>query len=303
MDPQKATDAACRFLKKLYGIYGDWNLALAAYNAGPGTINRAIERSGNQRSYWAIRSSLPSETQGYVPTFIAAAYLMTFHAEHNLMPAPAKIHNAQLDTMCLKRGLHMSTIAKALDWELQQIKDLNPIYKTEFIPASIKKRCVTGPLDKITLLVGAEDSLYLLENPSQAVNPFTQDTTMQLDSAGTGSDSLSANYAFHKVKTGETLKSIALKYSVSADELMEWNALQTTNIYVGQRLTLKKINTVKQTPITPVQIPKPKKYYTVKSGDTLSRIATKNNLTLAQLKKLNPGVGNMIRVGDRIRVK
>lgn len=303
MDPQKATDAACRFLKKLYGIYGDWNLALAAYNAGPGTINRAIERSGNQRSYWAIRSSLPSETQGYVPTFIAAAYLMTFHAEHNLMPAAAKIHNAQLDTMCLKRGLHMSTIAKALDWELQQIKDLNPIYKTEFIPASIKKRCVTGPLDKITLLVGVEDSLYLLENPSQAVNPFTQDTTMQLDSAGTGSDSLSANYAFHKVKTGETLKSISLKYSVSTDELMEWNALQTTNVYVGQRLTLKKINTVKQTPITPVQIPKPKKYYTVKSGDTLSRIATKNNLTLAQLKKLNPGVGNMIRVGDRIRVK
>jgi LysM repeat protein len=84
---------------------------------------------------------------------------------------------------------------------------------------------------------------------------------------------------------------------------MEWNALQTTNVYVGQRLTLKKINTVKQTPITPVQVPKPKKYYTVKAGDTLSRIATKNNLTLAQLKKLNPGVGNMIRVGDRIRVK
>jgi len=152
-------------------------------------------------------------------------------------------------------------------------------------------------------LVGVEDSLYLLENPSQAVNPFTQDTTMQLDSAGTGSDSLSANYAFHKVKTGETLKSISLKYSVSTDELMEWNALQTTNVYVGQRLTLKKINTVKQTPITPVQVPKPKKYYTVKAGDTLSRIATKNNLTLAQLKKLNPGVGNMIRVGDRIRVK
>ena len=303
MDPQKATDAACRFLKKLYGIYGDWNLALAAYNAGPGTINRAIERSGNQRSYWAIRSSLPSETQGYVPTFIAAAYLMTFHAQHNLMPAPAKIHNAQLDTMCLKRGLHMSTIAKALDWELQQIKDLNPIYKTEFIPASIKKRCVTGPLDKITLLVGVEDSLYLLENPSQVINSFSQDTTLRYDSTGTVADSASVNYAFHKVKTGETLKSISLKYSVSTDELMEWNALQTTNVYVGQRLTLKKINTVKQTPITPVQVPKPKKYYTVKAGDTLSKIAVRYGLSLAQLKKLNPGAGNMIRVGERIRVK
>jgi LysM repeat protein len=116
-------------------------------------------------------------------------------------------------------------------------------------------------------------------------------------------DSLSAQYAYHKVKTGETLKSIALKYSVSIDQIMEWNALQTSNVYVGQRLTLKQINTIKQAPIQPVPVVKPKKYYTVKAGDTLSRIATKNNLTLAQLKKLNPGVGNMIRVGDRIRVK
>lgn len=302
MDPHKATDAACRFLKKLYGIYGDWNLALAAYNAGPGTINRAIERSGNQRSYWAIRPSLPAETQGYVPTFIAAAYLMTYHAEHNLMPAPAKIHNAQLDTMCLKRGLHMKTIAQGLAWDLQQIKELNPIYKTDYIPPSIKKRCVTGPMDKITLLVGLEDSLFLLENPSQLINPFTPDTSSMQDSTGL-LDSLSAQYAYHKVKTGETLKSIALKYSVSIDQIMEWNALQTSNVYVGQRLTLKQINTIKQAPIQPVPVVKPKKYYTVKAGDTLSRIATKNNLTLAQLKKLNPGVGNMIRVGDRIRVK
>lgn len=301
MDPEKATDAACRFLKKLYGIYGDWNLALAAYNAGPGTINRAIERSGNQRSYWAIRSYLPSETQGYVPTFIAAAYLMTYHAEHNLMPAPAKLHNAQLDTMCLKRGLHMKTISEALSWELAQIKELNPIYKTEFIPVSIKHRCVTGPLDKITLLVGVEDSLYFIENPNARINPFTEDTTDLNDSTGLVNDSLALNYTYHKVKTGETLKSIATKYSVSTDEILEWNALQTSNVYVGQRLTLKKTNTQKATPITPT--PKPKKYYAVKSGDTLSRIASKHNITLAQLKKLNPGVGNVIRVGDKIRIK
>lgn len=303
MDPLKATDAACRFLKKLYGIYGDWNLALAAYNAGPGTINRAIERSGNQRSYWAIRPSLPTETQGYVPTFIAAAYLMTYHAEHNLMPAPVTLHNAQLDTMCLKRGLHMKTIAQALDWELEQIQSLNPIYKTDYIPPSIKQRCITGPLDKITLLVGIEDSLYLLENPTAVVNPFTQDTTSSLDSLQQGGgDSLSNNYVYYKIKAGETLKSIAQKFSITTEQLMEWNALQTANVYVGQRLTIKQTNTVK--PVTPpAPAPKPKKYYTVKAGDTLSRIATKNNLTLAQLKKLNPGVGNVIRVGDRIRIK
>jgi membrane-bound lytic murein transglycosylase D len=298
MDPLKATDAACRFLKKLYGIYGDWNLALAAYNAGPGTINRAIERSGNKRTYWEIRSSLPQETQGYVPTFIAAAYLMIYHAEHNLMPAPAKLHNAQLDTMCLKRGLHMSTISKALDWDLQQIKELNPIYKTEYIPASIKKRCVTGPLDKITLLVGIEDSLYKIENPSVDPKPLPIDTTQ---TNGDGLDSLNSQLMYHEVVAGETLKSIAQKYSISTDEILVWNNLQNTTLFIGQKLSIKKTNTVQPKPVTPA--PKPKKYYTVKTGDTLSRIATKNNLTLAQLKKLNPGVGNVIRVGDKIRIK
>lgn len=298
MDPLKATDAACRFLKKLYGIYGDWNLALAAYNAGPGTINRAIERSGNKRTYWEIRSSLPQETQGYVPTFIAAAYLMIYHAEHNLMPAPAKLHNAQLDTMCLKKGLHMSTISKALDWDLQQIKELNPIYKTEYIPASIKKRCVTGPLDKITLLVGIEDSLYKIENPSVDPKPLPIDTTQTNDD---GLDSLNSQLMYHEVVAGETLKSIAQKFSISTDEILVWNNLQNTTLFIGQKLSIKKTNTVQPKPVTPA--PKPKKYYTVKTGDTLSRIATKNNLTLAQLKKLNPGVGNVIRVGDKIRIK
>jgi membrane-bound lytic murein transglycosylase D len=227
---------------------------------------------------------------------------MTYHAEHNLMPAPAKIHNAQLDTMCLKRGLHMKTIANALDWNLQQIKDLNPIYKTEYIPPSIKKRCVTGPLDKILLLVGSEDSLYFIENPTQSINPFTPDTSA-LEVQASLPDSSSGQYGFHKVKAGESLTTIAQKYRVSTDQLMEWNALQTSNVYVGQRLTLKEINTITPAPVNPAKPVTPKKYYTVKAGDTLSKIAVRYGLSLAQLKKLNPGAGNMIRVGDRIRVK
>jgi membrane-bound lytic murein transglycosylase D len=306
MDPIKATDAACRFLKKLYGIYGDWNLALAAYNAGPGTINKAIQRSGNQKSYWAIRSSLPTETQGYVPTFIAAAYLLTYHAEHNLMPAAAKIHNAQLDTMCLKRGLSMKTISMGLDWEIEEIKTLNPIYKTEYIPASIKNRCVTGPLEKITLLVGMEDSLYALEHPSLTLPPI--ETNVLEDSLANEPlhpDSLSLQYIYHKVKSGETLKSISTKYSITTEEIMEWNALQTSNIYVGQRLTLKKTHTVKAEVVAVVKpVVKPKKYYVVKAGDTLSQIAARQHVSLAQLKKLNPAAARgVIHPGDRLRIK
>ncbi|MFM7663055.1 MAG: transglycosylase SLT domain-containing protein [Bacteroidota bacterium] len=301
MDPIKATDAACRFLKKLYGIYGDWNLALAAYNAGPGTINRALQRSGNQRSYWAIRPYLPSETQGYVPTFIAAAYLMTYHQEHNLMPAPAKIHNAQLDTMCLKRGLSMKTISTHLNWDLQEIKDLNPIYKTEFIPASEKQRCVTGPLDRILLLVAMEDSLFKLDNP----------TALQ-ETAGNGSrldtnplyaeDSIVGAEVFHKVKPSETLQSIAQKYKVTTEQILEWNALQTESLYEGQRLVLKKINTVQPVVVenpTPKPAPKPKKYHTVRSGESLGKIAAKYHLSLAQLKKLNQAKGILSKWGTR----
>lgn len=304
MDPVKATDAACRYLRQLYGIYGDWNLALAAYNAGPGTVNRAIQRSGNQKTYWAVRSSLPSETQGYVPTFIATAYLLTYFDEHNVSPAPAKIHNAQLDTMCLKKGLNMQTISKIVDWDLEEIKTLNPVYKTQFIPASIKNRCVTGPLDKITLLVSLEDSIYKLEHPTfetpiiQNVSPDSLlDSTLAIDSVSFG-------FIYHKVKTGETMKTIATKHNVSQEEIMEWNALQTSNVYVGQRLTLKKTNTVKPLPAPPTTNQAVKKYYTVKRGDTLTQIAARHRLTLAQLKKMNPGCDKVtLRPGQRLRVK
>lgn len=308
MDPDKATDAACRFLKKLYGIYGDWNLALAAYNAGPGNVNKAIVRSGNKKTYWEVRPYLPSETQGYVPNFIAAAYLLTYHAEHNIIPMDAKIHNAQLDTMCLKQGVHMETIAQLLEWDLNEIKELNPIYKTEFIPKSEKGRCITGPLEKINSLVGLEDTIYSLENDKfhrlntpLVVAPDAIDSLVKVDSLTM--DSVNVNFQYHKVKAGDNIKTIAQNYGVTIDKLMEWNGLRTTNIYIGQRLTIKKKRTaVVNTPVkNPVVT---KKYHAVKKGETFSKIAQKYSLSQDQLKRLNPGIKvNSITVGQRIRVK
>lgn len=297
MDPEKATDAACRYLKQLYGIYGDWNLALAAYNAGPGNLNNAIRRSGGKTTYWEVRPYLPSETQGYVPNFIAATYMMTYHAEYNIIPMDAKIHNAQLDTMCVKSGVHMQTIAKLIDWELNDIQSLNPVYKTTYIPKMTPARCITGPLDKIGLLVSFEDSLYQLEeatyNPKPVIN--TPVVTLRTNTPPT------SNLLYHKVKTGENLRQIALRYSVSTEQLMEWNALRTTNIYVGQKLTIYTNQAVVQ-PLPPP--PPAKKYYTVRAGDTFGRIAQRNNLTQAQLQRLNPGITiNRINVGQRIRIK
>ena len=310
MDPDKATDAACRYLKQLYGIYGDWNLALAAYNAGPGNVNKAIRRSGDKKTYWEVRPFLPTETQGYVPNFIAAAYLMTYHAEHNIIPMESKIHNAQLDTMCLKNSVHMNTIEQLAIWDLEEIKTLNPVYKSTYIPKTKPARCITGPMEKITLLVSMEDSLYILEKSIYdpvivAPSPIEgSNDTIQVNVSLPLQDTLinKENLKYHKVLSGENLKNISLKYNVSIEQLMEWNALRTTNIYIGQKLKLYSLEKV--IVAVPV-VPKPvKKYYEVKSGDSFSRVAQKHNLTQGQLQNLNPGINiNRITVGQRLRIK
>lgn len=307
MDPVLATDAACRYLKQLYGIYGDWNMALAAYNAGPGNVNKAIRRSGNKTTYWEVRPFLPAETQGYVPNFIAAAYLLTYHAEHNIIPMDVKIHYAQLDTMCLSGGVHMSTISRLINWTEEDIKTLNPIYKTNYIPYTKPNQCISGPLEKIGLLVSLEDSLYALEkaiySPQHGgTKPIIIDPALE-DSSGVAD--INASYIYHKVKSGETMGTIATKYNISVEQIMEWNALRTTNIYIGQRLKLITASGgVNQ--ITPVK-PAPqvtKKYYSVRSGDTFSKIAQRHGLTQSQLSRLNPGMNiNRLSVGQRIRVK
>jgi membrane-bound lytic murein transglycosylase D len=234
----------------------------------------------------------------------------------------AKIHNAQLDTMCVKSGVHMQTISKLIDWDLTEIQSLNPVYKTTYIPKMTPARCVTGPLEKIGLLVSFEDSLYNLEeaiyNPKPIViAPVVTNDSLPKDSLGINTqpaDTLqpptqpTANLLYHKVKSGENMRQIALRYNVSIEQVMEWNGLSTTNIYVGQKLTIYTNQAQAVTTPTPVPTPTPappvKKYYTVKAGDTFGKIAQRNNLTQAQLQRLNPGVRvNSIDIGQRIRIK
>lgn len=342
MDPAKSTDAACRYLKKLHNIYGDWNLALAAYNAGPGNVNKAIKRSGGKRTYWEIRPFLPRETQGYVPNFIAASYLMTYHAEHNLLPVEPKIHYYQLDTICLRSGIHMQTIEKLVAWSIEDIQALNPVYKTSYIPSSTPNQCITGPLEKIGLLVSVEDSLYVLEqriygtggrpyNPNESAvketnNQLIVSNPTPIDIPKTKVIT-TVNYTYHKVKQGESLGSISAHYSVAIQELMDWNDLTSSRITVGQLLKIQlkvtkeveneeyleavqdSIKNAQGTPVIQKPTPTPtatvqKKYYTIRSGDTFSRIASKYGITMTQLQKLNPGVSpSRIRAGQQIRVK
>jgi len=348
MDPEKATDAACRFLKQLYDIYGDWNLALAAYNAGPGTVNKAIRRSGNKKTYWEVRPYLPTETQGYVPGFIAATYYMNYYNEHNIKPAEVKTNFYTLDTLCLPKAVHMATISKLMDWNLEEIKELNPIYKTAYVPKSSPASCIYGPSDIISKLVGLEDSLYALEE--SIYFPKKPEPIPVVDSTKINDSTIAAKVSEikHSVKAGETVKTISTKYGVSVEEIMTWNELSTAILSVGQELKIKQSNNQKQTitnqpsnntnnsttnstnqnpktntnsntTITPPKnnnqttvvnkppVKKPvetKKYHTVKKGDTFTRIAANNGLTIPQLKSLNPGVNaGTIHVGQKLRIK
>ena len=295
MDPELATDAACRMLKKLYGMYGDWNLSLAAYNAGPGNVNKAIRRSGNKKTYWEVRPFLPRETQGYVPNFIAAAYLMTYHAEHNIIPMEAKVHNIELDTICFTKGLHMNTIAQLLSWDVDSIKEFNPVFKSDYMPKEDhKKRCFTAPFHHITTLAGLEDSLYYLED-SLYNRSTTQNTNQQ--------EEISSNSTYYTVKSGDNLKDIASQYNVTVDDLLTWNGLNSTVINVGQRLKIKGSSSQTSTTSTTTS-QSSKKYHTVRSGDTLGGIAQRYNTTVSTLQRLNPRVNpRRMQIGQKIRVR
>jgi membrane-bound lytic murein transglycosylase D len=316
MDPDMATEAACQYLAKLYGIYNDWNLALAAYNAGPGNVNKAIRRSGNKLTYWEVRPFLPKETQGYVPNFIAAAYLLTYHAEHNIVPMEANVRYHQLDTMCLKKGVHMESVASLLKLELEEIQTLNPIYKTTYIPKSTTPQCITLPLTLVGELVTLEDSLYALEfnryvrgtspvTPNTQVDPVVNNT--QNPQENNTQNPTNTNFQYHKVSAGETMGTIASRYGMTIADLQQLNGLRSTTIYVGQRLKVSAGTggtTVVNTPNNPTPPPVEKKYYSVRSGDTFSRIAQSHRMTISQLRRLNPGINiERLSVGQRIRVK
>jgi membrane-bound lytic murein transglycosylase D len=335
MDPFKSTDAACRYLKKLHGTYNDWNLALAAYNAGPGNVNKAIRRSGGKLTYWEIRPFLPKETQGYVPNFIAATYLLTYHAEHNIKPAPAKIHFHQLDTICFSQGVHMSTISQLVDWNVEDIKTLNPVYKATYIPFSSPAQCISGPLQKIGKLVSLSDSLYALEdfnyNPSKSVTPTLSDDSVQEneasnDSASQASETVVTKYVYHKVRKGETLYKIATRYGTTTGEISRLNGLRKGYITVGKSLKIPQKVTVSAKVITPIakdanvesstseeaalQMVKSTVaydsavsiYHVVQRNESLKVIAEKYKVTVEEIRQWNGLKDNWINIGQRIKI-
>ena len=158
-DPVRSSYAAARYLRDLYRIFGDWNLVIAAYNCGPGNINKAIHRSGGDKDYWRLYPYLPAETRGYVPAFIAANYAMTYYCEHGICPMSTKLP-LQTDTVVVNRDVHLEQIAKVLDLDIEMLRSLNPQYRRDIVPGNTKKYAIRLPMADTGRFIDMQDSIY-----------------------------------------------------------------------------------------------------------------------------------------------
>ena len=239
-DPIKATWAAARYLKDMYDIYKDWNLVIAAYNCGPGTINKAIRRSGGKTDYWEIYNYLPKETRGYVPAFIAANYVMTYYCKHNICPMETDIPEAT-DTVQVSRNLHFEQISDLCGISLDQIKSLNPQFKKSIIPGESKPQTLRLPINYISAFIDKQDTIYthrsneLFKNRRVVAVSNTRPTARSSKSSTT-----TGNVTYYKIRKGDNLGSIARKYGVTVNQLKSWNGLRSTRISAGKRLKIYK---------------------------------------------------------------
>ncbi len=233
-DPVASTRAACRYLDFLYRMYGDWTLALAAYNCGPGNMNRALKRAGaDAKSFWDVYPYLPDETRGYVPSFIAVTYAYAYHKQHGI-EIPEYSLPIAVDTVSVRRLVHLEQVATTLDIPIETLRALNPQYIKDIVPALDNPYPIVLPQHHTTNYIGraeeihVKDSLYLAEY----LNPANIDATRRI---------LTSSGTVHRVKSGETLGHIAGKYGVKISDIVRWNNIKNPNrLSLGQRLEINK---------------------------------------------------------------
>lgn len=307
-DPYKATVAAAEYLKNLYDMFGDWQMVLAAYNAGPGAISKAIRRSGGKKTYWEIRPYLPRETQGYVPAFIAANYVMNYCAEHNLYPAkPIKTY-FEVDTVIVKEQMTFDEISQALNVSTDELLYFNPQYRKNIIPSGGHSLCL--PKEKIALFLGNEQNIYANIAEKRKENGIGLITEVKKT---------------HTVRQGENLSAIARKYGVTIADLKTWNIIsrrrgaypgRKLTVYVREQKTVTPVNaqvSTNDSSIAANKVTEKKQlaentvaksgyiYYKVRNGDSYYSISRKFNVNMNSLKELNNS--SDLHPGKLIKVK
>ena len=277
-DPIKSTIAACEYFVFLHKMFNDWELVLAAYNGGPGYISRAMRKTG-KKDYWSIRPFLRQETQNYIPKFIAINYIMQYAPEHNISPTPFTLNLATTDTVSIIQTIKFKVLSNILDIPMKTLNQLNPIYKKELVPVAMgEKKILRMPREKISLFLSNMDTIYKISMLDQ--KPFIEQDESVI----------------HVVKSGEYLGKIASKYNTTINKLMIWNNLSKTNLKIGQKLVVYKLD-------IPKKSLKKSSNYIVKPGDTLWGIAQLfQGISVVDIKKLNNITSNTLKPGTTIKI-
>jgi membrane-bound lytic murein transglycosylase D len=236
-DPLKATDAAVRYLKDLYNIYQDWHLVIAAYNCGPGNVNKAIKRSGDAKDYWKIYYKLPKETRGYVPAFIAANYVMNFYQSHNILPKSPDFPIIT-DTLMINDYLHFNQISEIIGIPIEQIRSLNPQYRRDIVPASKEKSySLVLPQDQISAYL--ENEAVIHDHRRAEFFPNNQIINPQNNFANhSPSDIKGRDKVIYTVKSGDNIGQISAWFRVRSSDLKYWNSIQKNFLKAGQKLSI-----------------------------------------------------------------
>ena len=298
-DPIKSTTTAAVYLSKLYEIFGDWDLALAAYNSGPGNVSKAIRRSGGYENYWNIRHNLPRETAGYVPAFLATMYIFEYAKEHGFISGKPMFHGFETDTIRVKQMITLDQVSEATQIPIEALQFLNPSYKLDIIPVIENKNYYLRlPRTSIGTFVTNESTIYAAAKAELEAREKPLPQFFKAESKVT-----------YRVKSGDNLGFIARKYRVRVSDIKRWNGLRSNNIRIGQRLTIYPRNPVVSQETSPSKTDTKtttsggQKIYTVKSGDSLWSISQKfPGVSVQNIRDWNDISGNNLKPGMTLKV-
>ncbi|SEC36320.1 membrane-bound lytic murein transglycosylase D [Tenacibaculum sp. MAR_2009_124] len=298
-DPVKSTVAACKYLSQLYKIFGDWDLALAAYNSGPGNVSKAIKRSGGYKNYWNIRPFLPRETAAYVPAFYATMYIFEYAEKHDLYPESPDVFHFETDTIRVKRTISFEQISQKVNVDEEVLTFLNPEYKLNTIPyVEGRNYAVRLPKKRIIDFLDKEKEIYEMAKEDEEKGEKPLPKYFEMDQR-----------IVYRVKSGDYLGKIANKFGVRVRDIKRWNGMRTHNLKIGQRLSIhpKRLAIPKSVSKKKKKKALPKgnhEVYTVQQGDSLWSISKKfSPVSIEQLREWNDFWGKKsLKPGMKLKI-
>jgi membrane-bound lytic murein transglycosylase D len=305
MDPELSTEAAAKYLKALYRMFNDWEVALAAYNCGPGNVRKAIRRSGGKRTFWGIYNFLPRETRSYVPQFQAMMYVLRYAEDHNLV-LENPVYPIAYEKVLFNQELDLEKLAQIADLCIEDIEELNPSIQNRLIPSSHKNIALRIPKSKVAYITENKtdfaDAVKLTNERSIALrtvpgNNVSKPTTA---AATTKVSNRNEERFAYKVKSGDFLGKIAQQHGTSVDKIKEWNNLNSNNIKVGQTLFIFANNSSSSNSLSE-NSSEGSRVYTVQPGDSLWLISKKlDGVSIEKIKELNNLNSNQIKPGQKL---